>query len=119
MMPKSDLEALGNKIRTARKKADMTQDQLAERSHVSTKHIANIEKGNMNPSFEILLAIFRVLPISIDSLIIPGTDQTDMELNELRQIYLSCPEAVRKPLMESTRTMAQQLTDFYNSIENR
>ena len=42
-----------------------------------------------------------------------------MELNELRQIYLSCPEAVRKPLMESTRTMAQQLTDFYNSIENR
>ena len=42
-----------------------------------------------------------------------------MELNELRQIYLSCPETVRKPLMESTRTMAQQLTDFYNSIENR
>lgn len=118
MMPKSDLEALGNKIRAARKEADLTQDQLAERSHVSTKHIANIEKGNMNPSFEILLAISRVLPISIDSLIIPGMEQTDMELKELSQIYLSCPEAVRKTLMETTRTFARNLTEFYNGLEN-
>ena len=38
----------------------LTQEQLAERCHVSTKHIANIEKGSMNPSYEILLAIARV-----------------------------------------------------------
>ncbi|MFR5989424.1 MAG: helix-turn-helix domain-containing protein [Faecalibacterium prausnitzii] len=27
---------------------------MAERCHVSTKHIANIENGSMNPSYEIL-----------------------------------------------------------------
>ena len=71
-MPNSDLKVLGEKVRTERKLAGLTQEQLAERCHVSTKHIANIEKGSMNPSYEILLAIARVLPISLDALITPG-----------------------------------------------
>lgn len=45
MMPNSDLKVLGEKVRTERKLAGLTQEQLAERCHVSTKHIANIEKG--------------------------------------------------------------------------
>ena len=57
MMPNSDLKVLGEKVRKERKLAGLTQEQLAERCHVSTKHIANIEKGSMNPSYEILLAI--------------------------------------------------------------
>ena len=48
-MPNSDLKVLGEKVRTERKLAGLTQEQLAERCHVSTKHIANIEKGSMNP----------------------------------------------------------------------
>ena len=51
MMPNSDLKVLGEKVRTERKLAGLTQEQLAERCHVSTKHIANIEKGSMNPSY--------------------------------------------------------------------
>ena len=71
-MPNSDLKVLGEKVRKERKRAGLTQEQLAERCHVSTKHIANIEKGSMNPSYEILLAIARVLPVSLDALITPG-----------------------------------------------
>ena len=47
MMPNSDLKVLGEKVRTERKLAGLTQEQLAERCHVSTKHIANIEKGSI------------------------------------------------------------------------
>lgn len=65
MMPNSDLKVLGEKVRKERKLAGLTQEQLAERCHVSTKHIANIEKGSMNPSYEILLAIARVLPVRL------------------------------------------------------
>ena len=43
-MPNSDLKVLGEKVRKERKLAGLTQEQLAERCHVSTKHIANIEK---------------------------------------------------------------------------
>ena len=101
-----------------RKEKNMTQEQLAERCHVSTKHIANIEKGSMNPSYEILLAIARVLPVSLDALITPGMGKTEIELKEFNRIYLSCPEAVRETLMDSTRTLAMHLTEFYSKIEN-
>jgi len=114
MMPNSDLKALGEKVRTERKLAGLTQEQLAERCHVSTKHIANIEKGSMNPSYEILLAIARVLPVSLDALITPGMGKTEIELKEFNRIYLSCPEAVRETLMDSTRTLAKHLTEFYS-----
>lgn len=89
-MPNSDIAALGKQIRTARKKADLTQEQLSALCHVSTKHLANIEKGIMNPSYEILLAIFRVLPVSLDALILPRTAESECKLKELDQIYLSC-----------------------------
>ena len=72
----------------------------------------------MNPSYEILLAIARVLPISLDALITPGMDKTEIELKEINRIYLSCPETVRETLMDSTRTLAKHLTEFYSKIEN-
>ena len=118
MMPNADAIALGKHIKAVRKAMKMTQEQLALKSNVSVKHIANIEKGSMNPSYEILLAIARVLPISLDALITPGMDKTEIELKEFNLIYLSCPEAVRETLMDSTRTLAKHLTEFYSKIEN-
>ena len=46
-MPIDDLTAFGQKMREARKKKDLTQQELADLSHVSVKQIANIEKGKM------------------------------------------------------------------------
>ena len=54
-MPIDDLTALGQKIREARKKKDLTQQELADLSHVSVKQIAKIEKGEINPSYLIFL----------------------------------------------------------------
>ena len=41
-MPIDDLTALGQKMREARKKKDLTQQELADLSHVSIKQIAKI-----------------------------------------------------------------------------
>lgn len=70
----------------------------------------------MNPSFEILLAISRVLQISLDPLITPNMEQSASELKELDRIYLSCPEKMRRTLMETTRTLAHDLTELYNKM---
>ena len=100
-MPNSDLKLLVEKVRTERKLAGLTQEQLAERCHVSTKHIANIEKGSMNPSYEILLAIARILPVSLDALITPGMGKTEIELGHGHSIKLQTAEGfplLLKPL---------------------
>ena len=60
-MPIDDLTALGQKMREARKKKDLTQQELADLSHVSVKQIASIEKGQINPSYLILKALAKVL----------------------------------------------------------
>ena len=44
-MPIDDLTALGDILRAARKEKNLTQQQLADESHVSIKEIADIEKG--------------------------------------------------------------------------
>ena len=49
-MPIDDLTALGQKMRGARKRKDLTQQELSDMSHVSVKQIAKIEKGQMNPN---------------------------------------------------------------------
>ena len=50
-MPIDDLTALGQKMREARKEKGLTQQELADLSHVSIKQIAKIEKGKINPSY--------------------------------------------------------------------
>ena len=71
-MPNADAIALGKQIKAVRKAMKMTQDQLALKSNVSVKYIANIENGKQNPSFDILSAILHVLPLSLDSVINPN-----------------------------------------------
>ena len=53
-MPDDVLKRLGSRMQAARKDCGLTQDELSAASGVSVRHIAKIEKGVMNPSFEIL-----------------------------------------------------------------
>jgi len=106
MMPNADAIALGKQIKAVRKAMGMTQDQLALKSHVSVKYIANIENGKQNPSFDILSAILHVLPLSLDSIINPNLSELESECREWDAIYLACPPEMRKTLLEATRSLA-------------
>ena len=111
------LKELGQKLKADRKKKGLTQQQLADISHVSLKHIQNCERGEKNPSFEILRALVQVLDISLDSLIAPNTLDDEQAANEMRQIYLSCPPVARKTLLNSTRALANELKDMIQTAD--
>ena len=117
-MPNSDLKVLGEKVRKERKLAGLTQEQLAERCHVSTKHIANIENGKQNPSFDILSAILHVLPLSLDSVINPNLSEAERECRELESIYFACPPEMQKTLLDATRSLAIHLTELSEQNKN-
>lgn len=116
-MPENNLIKLGQRLRAARKEAGLTQEQLADRSHVSTKHIANIEKGKMNPSFEILLALSKVLKLSLDSLISVDMNEDEEACKQLAASYLSCPPSVRGTLLSSMRSFANELTELAERLD--
>lgn len=104
----TSLERLGGKLRAARKKKGLTQQKLADLSHVSLKHIQNCERGKKNPSFEILQALAKVLDISLDSLLAPDMLEDEQAANEMRQIYLSCPPCCQKGAVELDPCVGQR-----------
>lgn len=60
---------LAHNLRVERAKNELTQEQLAELSEVSAKHITKIENAKVSPSIYIVYKIAKVLNTSIDELI--------------------------------------------------
>ena len=116
-MPIDDLTAFGQKMREARKKKDLTQQELADLSHVSVKQIANIEKGKMNPSYLILRALAKVLHISLDTLINPDISLEDEGVNQMKMLYSSCPPEMRGTLLHHTQETVKELTELSEKFE--
>ena len=115
-MPMTDLERLGERIRNARNNKGYTQQELADRCCISLKHLQGIEKGKKNPSYLVLRSIVRMLDISLDSLLIPEMPESEQGANEIRQIYLSCPDAAKTVLLGSTRALAEELKRLQENI---
>lgn len=116
-MPIDDLTALGQKIREARKRKDLTQQELSDLSHVTVKQIANIEKGQMNPSYLILRALTKVLHISLDSLINPDISPEDEGANQIKMLYCSRPSKMRETLLHHTQETRKELTELSEKFE--
>ena len=116
-MPIDDLTALGQKMREARKKKDLTQQELADLSHVSVKQIANIEKGKMSPSYLILRALAKILHVSLDTLINPDISLEDEGVNQMKMLYSSCPPEMRDTQLHHTQEMVKELTELSEKFE--
>ena len=57
---------IGNVIRNARKRAKLSQAQLAERVEMSDKNLGNIENGKQFPQVNNFLRIIEVLSLSLE-----------------------------------------------------
>lgn len=64
MAPRSrDLLALGEAMREARKKADLSQEQLALDADVDRAFVSALERGQRNLTFSNLLKVCRALDV--------------------------------------------------------
>lgn len=117
-MPDDLLNHLGNCLRNARNNRGMTQEQLSDESHVSIRHIAKIEKGVMNPSFEILHALVPCLGLSPDDLFYPESPDMEREVKQLTGYYKACPSDDRALIMKTVQCLANELMDRGKKTED-
>lgn len=68
-MSNSDLKQLGKKIREARIGRSLTQLEVAEKADTSANYFAQIERGEVNPSYSMLRAIAKALRVNLSDLI--------------------------------------------------
>lgn len=61
-----DLKAIGNKLLAIRKRAGMTQSDVAEAAGLSDRTYADIERGTVNMRMETILSICKALNITPD-----------------------------------------------------
>ena len=57
-----------NRVREFRTAAKMTQQELADRVHVSSRTIISIEKGQYNPSLMLAYRLSQVFGVSMEVL---------------------------------------------------
>lgn len=65
------MDAIQITLAAARVNAGMTQDQVAERMHVSKQTIINWEKGRIIPGIPEMEMLTRVYKIPLDNIFLP------------------------------------------------
>lgn len=62
-----------NHLRRMRRRADLTQEEVAERVGVSRQTIISIERGRYNPSIGLALSLARAFDVPVEELFeLPG-----------------------------------------------
>lgn len=54
----------GKRVKTMRRAARLTQEELAEAAHLNPKYLGQLERGEKSPSFEVLIELARNLRAS-------------------------------------------------------
>lgn len=111
-MPNDVLVKGGARLRAIRKERGYTQERLAELTKLSTRHIAGIEKGEANPSFEVLYTIITALGTSFDAIFNPADEQFEREIQEIAGLYRACPEQGRRLVLAAVRAMVNELINI-------
>lgn len=63
------LSLLGKRIKEARAKAELTQEELAEKANIAVNYLSEIERGVKMPSLPSFVALAQALGVSADALL--------------------------------------------------
>ncbi len=88
-----DFAVIGNNFYAVRKKAGMTQAEVAEAAGVSDRTYADIERGTVNMRVETLLRICQVLKITPNDIL---SNDTEVSIEEIDAILSEASVGERK-----------------------
>lgn len=97
---------VGNFFRQARLSQGLTQDSLSEIAEVSPRHLTNLERGMINPSFETMRRLLKVLQVDPRPLFYPEVlVEKDLE-QELLCLFRRCSETDQQMLLRFSQCLA-------------
>lgn len=83
-------ESPGFILKTARERAGITVEALAEMADVSERYIYRIENEGKKPSYDVLYYLIRALDLSPDVLFYPEKQSESPEINQLIHMLYKC-----------------------------
>ena len=101
-----DMVAVGKRIKEARERGKLTQEELAEYVDISPSHISVIERGRKGPRLETVVRIANVLGVSADELLQDVVKQSQVSvLNELTTQIMELPEERRTRTINAVKAL--------------
>ena len=95
-----DNKKIGKRIREARVKRHLTQEELAEGAGVTVSYVANAESGNSCPSLDKLFEIADALSIWIGELLCDNVRESDWVFRkEIMETIKDCREGEKTALL--------------------
>ena len=86
-----DYKAIGKRIKSIRRNANMTQEQLAEKISLSISHMSNIETGTTKVSLTTIVNIANALAVSVDNLLADNLVNARPQLeHDIQQVLSKC-----------------------------
>lgn len=85
-------ETLGAILKSARQRADITMETLAERVGITERYLYRIENEGKKPSYDVLYKLIRELSMSADSIFYPEKPSKDSKIEDLVRMLYSCDE---------------------------
>jgi transcriptional regulator with XRE-family HTH domain len=100
-----DYKAIGQRIKIARIRKGITQDQMAEKTNLSNPHISNVETGNTKPSLPTIIKIANALDVSVDELLCDSVKRSRAVFEqELEELLEDCSDKELRGIIEIAKT---------------
>jgi helix-turn-helix family protein len=107
---------IGNQIRTFRKSAGFTQDELAKRLNTTKQTISRYEKGDRKANQDMLFELCDIFGVSIDDFFPSQTDDSSSPASPIQTIY----DQLAPPRQSKVLTYAErQLKEQRNEEESK
>ena len=90
---------LGDTVKRAREKQELTQAQVADSIDIDMRTVLNIENYKGNPKMEILFPLIRVLRIDPNEIFYPERQYETSDTKYLRFLIEDCSEQEAKTLI--------------------
>lgn len=105
-----DYSSIGKKVRQARLKKKITQEQLAEAVRVGVTHISHLETGSGTVSLKVFIAIVNYLNCSVDELLYKEIKTARPIVNNwLTELVADCDQSEIKIIADTITTLKQSL----------
>ena len=103
-----DLSAIGSRIKVARERKHLTQEDLAAIVDLSPTHISVIERGVKPPKLATLVAIANALDVSADTLLQDVVERSEEGVfNKLAADIMKLPVKERNKIINAIRTLTE------------
>ncbi|GKV56014.1 hypothetical protein NCCP2222_19610 [Sporosarcina sp. NCCP-2222] len=111
---------LSLRLKSARKKSKMTQEELAMKVNTTKSTISNYENGHSTPSNDMLVLLSKVLEVTTDYLL-GRSDNPNMTADEEFQEFSSNPQLSNffRDIEASAEQEQEELRQIWEIIKNR